>query len=517
MPPLTRIDWRSITETVALSLGALAAATAGVFLLEERADVADASLLFLLAVALVAYLRGSWAAVGTAFGAFLAYNFLFLPPEFTFLVSDPQHVLTLVLLLVVGVAIGRLTGLQRDQALRSERREHEARALYGVSRAITSAKQMKDALPALVSGLAADTRMARVWIGLGSTWAQEQVLASSDPSAETMGAGPHSLLRRGSDLGRPAWVRLSPPGPPAGHRESSALYRVELADGGETFGSLWAARDPRLGPPTAEETRLLEAAADQIGQGIMRDRLTEQATELEVARRSEELKAALLDSVSHDLRTPLATIRATAGTLADPTVALAPEEGRAMAREIDAEADRLARLVSGLLDMSRITGGALQTNPEPMPVAEIIEPALQRARPGLGHRPVQVAIPDDLPLVAVDPVLGNQVLDNLLENASRHTPSDALLRISAVRVAEAVRLRVEDAGPGVPPEAMSHLFEKFYRVPARRGPARQGTGLGLAMVKGLVEAMGGSVAASRSSLGGLAIDVWLPLAAAPPE
>ncbi|MDP9468321.1 MAG: DUF4118 domain-containing protein [Chloroflexota bacterium] len=517
MPPLSRIDWRSLIGTVAVSVTALAASAVGVFLLEERAAVSDASLLFLLAVALVAYLRGSWAAVGTALGAFLAYNFLFLPPEFTFLVSDPQHILTLVLLLVVGVAIGRLTGLQRDQALRSERREREARALYTVSQAITSAKQIKDALPALVAGLAADARMARVWIGLGSTWAQEQVVASTDPSAEAMGSGPHSLLRRGTEERRPAWVRLSPPGPPGGHREATALYRLELADGDETIGSLWAARDPRLGPATNEETRLLAAAADQIGQGIMRDRLLAQTTELEVARRSEELKAALLDSVSHDLRTPLSTIRATAGTLADPTVALPPEESRAMAREIDAEADRLARLVSGLLDMSRIAGGALQTNPETMPLAEILEPALQRARAGLGHRPVQVSIPDDLPLVAVDPVLGNQVLDNLLENASRHTPSDVLLRISAEPDGEAVRVRVEDAGPGVPPEAMPHLFEKFYRVPARRGPARQGTGLGLAMVKGLAEAMGGSVAASHSPLGGLAIDVWLPLAAAPPE
>lgn len=517
MPPTSRIDLRSLTGTVAVSLAALATSTAGVFLLEERAGVRDASTLFLLAVALVAYLRGSWAAVATALGAFLAYNFLFLPPEFTFLVSDPQHILTLGLLLVVGVAIGRLTGLQRDQARRSERREREARALFGVSRAITSAKQMRDAFPALVTGLAADARMARVWIGLGSTWAQEQVVASTDPSADAVNAGPHSLLRRGTDQAQPAWVRLSPPGPPAPRRDSLSLYRVELADGDETIGSLWAARDPRLGVPTGEETRLLGAAADQIGQGMMRDRLTEQATELEVARRSEELKAALLDSVSHDLRTPLSTIRATAGTLADPTVSLALDESRAMAREIDAEADRLARLVGGLLDMSRIAGGALQTSLEPMPVAEIVEPALQRARAGLGHRAVQVAIPDDLPPVAVDPVLANQVLDNLLENASRHTPSDALLRISAQEDRDAVRLRVEDAGPGVPPEAMAHLFEKFYRVPARRGPARQGTGLGLAMVKGLAEAMGGSVAASRSPLGGLSIDVWLPRAATPPE
>ena len=515
------VAWRALGISLAIVVASLAISTAAVFLVQDRAGVPDASTLYLLAVALVAYLRGSWAAVSTAVGAFLTYNFLFLPPRFTFQVSDPQHILTLLILLAVGVGIGRLTGLQRDQAQRSERREHEARSLFGISRAITSAKQMKDALPVLIAGLVADARMARVWIGLGSTWAQEHVVASSDPTADAPASGPHSLLRRGSDQGQTAWVRLSPPGPPVGRRDSLALYRLELADAGETIGSLWAARDPRQGAPTGEETRLLAAAADQIGQGIMRDRLSEQATELEVARRSEELKAALLDSVSHDLRTPLATIRATAGTLADPTVALAADEGRAMARDIDAEADRLARLVSGLLDMSRIAGGALQTSPEPMPVSEIVVPAVQRARAGLGQRPVEVTIPD-LPAVAVDPVLANQVIDNLLENVIRHTPPDALVRITAERDGAAVRVRVEDAGPGVPPEAIAHLFEKFYRVPARRGPARQGTGLGLAVVKGLAEAMGGSVAASHSALGGLAVDVWLPLAGerpdpAPPE
>ena len=514
---MTRIGLRSLIRVAAIVLAALVASVAGVFVLEESAGVRDGSLVFLLAVALVAYVHGSWAAVATALGAFLTYNFIFLPPEFTFFVSDPQHLLTLGLLLVVGVAIGRLTGLQRDQALRSERREREARALYGVSRAISSGKQMKDALPALVSGLAADVRMTRVWVGLGSTWTQEQVVGSTNPTVDARAPGPHSLLRRGPDQGQVAWVRLSPPAAPAGRRDRLALYRLELVDGDETIGSLWATRDPSLALPTGEETRLLAAAADQIGQGIVRDRLEEQATELEVARRSEELKAALLDSVSHDLRTPLSTIRATAGTLADPTVALALEEARAMAGEIDAEAARLASLVSGLLDMSRIAGGALQTSPEPMPVSEVVESALHRARGRLGHRLIQVAIPDDLPLAAVDPVLGNQVIDNLLENVSVHTPPDALLRISAERDGEAVRVRVEDAGPGVPPEAMVHLFEKFYRVPARPRAARHGTGLGLAMVKGLAEAMGGSVAASRSALGGLAIDVWLPQAAVPPE
>ncbi len=516
MAPLQAIGWRALAGTVALGASALAASAVGVFLLETYAGVRDASTLFLLSVALIAYLRGSWAAVGTAVGAFLAYNFLFVPPRFTFDVADPQRLLTLFLLLAVGVAIGRLTGLQRDHARLSEVREREARALFAVSRAIASAKRTTDALPALVSSLAGDAHMERVWVGLGPTWPQEQVVADTAPATDLPVHGPHSVLRRSPSSGQAAWVRLSPPGRPTLTRpEGLALYRLELTDGVQMIGSLWGAVDPRVGAPSSEETRLLAAAADQIGQGIIRDRLAEQATELEVARRSEELKAALLDSVSHDLRTPLATIRATAGTLADPRMPIAPDEARAMAGEIDAEADRLARLVGDLLDMSRVAGGALQARLEPMPVADIVLAAVERAHAGLGHRPLHVTIPDDLPAVAVDQVLANQVLDNLLDNIARHAPPQAEVRISAMREGNSVLLIVEDAGSGVPPEAMPHLFEKFYRVPARRSASRQGTGLGLALVKGLVEAMGGSADASRSGLGGLAIKLRLPIAGEP--
>jgi two-component system sensor histidine kinase KdpD len=245
----------------------------------------------------------------------------------------------------------------------------------------------------------------------------------------------------------------------------------------------------------------------------VRDRLSEQATELEVARRSEELKAALLDSVSHDLRTPLATIRASAGTLADPEVTFTEAGARATAREIDAEADRLGDLVAGLLDMSRVTGGALETRPETMPVGEVVLPAVQRARAALGARQVELEIPDGLPPIEVDPVLMTQILDNLLENVARHTPEDVRVRVVASADTQAVTVRVEDGGAGIPPEAMPHIFEKFYRVPARRGSARHGTGLGLAVVKGMTEAMGGSVVAGGSELGGLAVDLRLPITA----
>ena len=253
----------------------------------------------------------------------------------------------------------------------------------------------------------------------------------------------------------------------------------------------------------------MAAAADQVGQGLLRDRLAEQATELEVTRRSEELKAALLDSVSHDLRTPLGSIRAAAGSLADSSISWEPGDREAMAREIDAEAERLARLVGDLLDMSRIEGGALQPRCEPILIADVVLPALQRLPSQIGARQLDVDIPDDLPPVDVDPVLIDQVITNLLENAERHGGPGSPIRISARSKGELVLLRVEDGGPGVPEASLPRLFEKFYRVPQARDSARRGSGLGLALVKGLTEAMGGSVSAGRSALGGLSMEVRL--------
>jgi two-component system, OmpR family, sensor histidine kinase KdpD len=509
-------SWRRALTTAGIASATLAVATAAVFLAEDLADVSDASTIYLFAVALVAYLSGSWAAVGSALAAFLLYNFLFVPPRFTFQVAAPQQILNLAILLVAGVGIARLTGLLRDHAQRSERREREARSLFAIGELIAGAKRIGDAFAALVTDLAVASGMDRVWIGLGPTLPLEQVAGDSAVIATLPTIGSHWVLRRSPDA-PPAWIRLSPPtGLPGPRPDGPALFRLPLAEGEEVLGSLWGARDPARGQPTEEETRLLAAAADQVGQAVVRDRLSGQATELEVARRSEELKAALLDSVSHDLRTPLATIRAAAGTLADPALDLPAGERLGLASEIDDEAERLSRLVGELLDMSRIEGGALRPQLEAMPLTEIVHPALARARGSLGPRRVEVEIGDQLPAVAVDQVLVDQVLDNLIANVARHAAPAATLRISAEDAGDGmVRLRVEDGGPGVPPEALSRLFDKFYRVPGRRDPARRGTGLGLALVRGLVEAMGGTVAASASDLGGLAVDVRLPATPGP--
>jgi two-component system sensor histidine kinase KdpD len=219
--------------------------------------------------------------------------------------------------------------------------------------------------------------------------------------------------------------------------------------------------------------------------------------------------------VSHDLRTPLASIRAAAGSLGDPDIQLAPDEIRTMGAAIDREAEHLNRLVANLLDLSRIEAGALRADLEPYEPLDLVERTMDRLRPTFGDRPVEVDVAESLPPVMVDAVYFDEVLTNLLENARKYVPATGPIRIVASEAGDGrrVMLTVEDGGAGVPPSALPRLFDKFYRAPAR-ADSRPGTGIGLAVVRGLVEAMGGHVAARRSSLGGLAID--LDLRAAPP-
>jgi two-component system sensor histidine kinase KdpD len=516
-----RLGWPRIARILAWQAFSLAIATAAVALLDVSLAVREAWAIYLLAVAWVAIRGGSWAAAGTAIGSFLLYNFLFVPPQFTFRVATARSVVTLVMLLALGIVIGRLAGVQRDRAEQAAARERGARSLFAVSRELASAKRTRDALASVVHRIARDARLRQVWIGLGPTVAQEQVVAVTEPDAHgPTPSASHFLLRRSPDEDRAEWVRISPPARQEGGRPGrpihpdAQLYRLEISDGDDVSGSIWVTREAELGRPTMEETRLLAATADQIGQGIRRDRLAAQATELEVARRSDEAKSALLDSVSHDLRTPLASIRAAAGNITDPALAWGMEERMAAAREIDAEAERMDRLVGTLLDMSRIRAGALRPETELIPVDELVQAAVRRATPALGERTVTVDVPESLPPLEVDPVFADQVLANLLENIARHTPADAQARIvGSTSNSGNVRLSVEDGGPGVPEGVRGQVFDAFFRLPASPS-SRLGSGLGLAVVRGLVDAMGGTAVARESELGGLAIDVDLPAAPA---
>jgi len=511
------VSWGRVARTLAGLLLALAAATVVVGLLEYGAGIHPASPVYLLAVASIAIAFGTWAAIATAFGGFLTYNFLFVDPKYTFTVAEPQEILNLLLLLTLGILIGRLTGLQRDRAAEAHRREQEARALFAISRSLATARRTRDALQPIAERLADQTRMTRVWIGLGPTMAQEQIAADSGESGPPPAIGSHYLLRRTPDENRSEWTRITPPIRPAPRAQATQVYRVAIGDGTAEVASIWALRNRPAGEPTLEETRLLATTADQVGQALLRDRLASQATELEIARRGDELKTALLDSVSHDLRTPLATIRAAAGSLADPEIAWTEPDRARTARQIDTEADRLNGIVSNLLDMSRIQSGELRPDVEVLPLEDVVHAVLNQCGPTLGDRPFRVDIPPDLPPVLADQVMLEEVLTNLFENIGRYTPADAPGLIACAEGDGRIVLHVEDGGSGVPPEALDKIFDKFYRHPSAHSRSGRGTGLGLAVVKGMVEAMGGRVSAGRSELGGLAVRVELPAGSPPPD
>lgn len=509
-----RLRWLTGAGVV---LGLLTASTVIVAVLEGPLGLADASSAYLPAIVVVAALLGTLPAVASSVVAFLLYDFFFVAPTLTFAVAAPAEWLSLLLFLLVAIVVGRLIALLADREREATQRAREARVLFAISLDLATARTVTAAIGLVVERLRDETRMNRVWCGLGPSVLDERVVADTARGARRPPLSPRFVLHRDTAGAPSGWVRVREP-VAAGKRldELEAVFRVPLVSSATTLGSIWASRPRRLEPPTEETTRLLVAAADQIAQAVERDRLASDATAAEVARQSDALKSALLDSVSHDLRTPLSAIRVAAGHLADPDVETSPEAIRASARTVETEATRLDRLVANLLDLSRIEGGALRPVVEPYELADLVEQVTDRLASTLARDAVQLEVPPDLRPVLVDPLFVDQILTNLLENAAGHAGSDRVVRVSAAPTPDGdrVELVVEDSGPGVPTRELPHLFEKFYRG-STRGPAARGMGIGLAVVRGLAEAMGGRVEARRSALGGLAIAVALPAAEDP--
>ena len=489
---------RAVWIFLAVAVPSLAGASVVVYLLQDVLGVPNPSAVYLVAVVAAAIVSGTLGAVATAVASFVLYNYLFTEPRYTLSMHEPGVWLSVVLLLFVGIVVGQLAALQRSRAEQARAREREARALFAVSRGLSTRQSIESVLPDVARELQTEAHMDRVWITLGQSEAPTGTL---------------SQLRRMPGAVPAQWVRVHQPGGRPRGATDAETYRVLIEAGGLTLGSVWAARARDAGIPTSDETRLLSAAADQLGQAIAHDRLAADAQAAQLAQESDALKSALLQSVSHDLRTPLATIRAAAGTLRGE--AADTDAGRESVAAIEREVEYLNRLVSNLLDLSRIEAGVLRATSEPFELGDAVGSAIERLGPRLSEWHVENRAGQEV--VRADPVFVDAVLNNLLENEIRHTPDGTTVRIStATPATDTVRLTVEDSGPGVPDAALSRLFDKFYRVPGQRS-SRHGTGIGLAVVSGLVEAMGGHVAARKSELGGLALDIDLPLAQVPAE
>jgi len=494
---------------------ALLVATLGVAALEQWAGVPNASAAYFVAVVATGVAAGTAGAVIAALGAFLLYDFLFIDPVHTLRVADPGEWLNLVLFLFVGVVVGQLGALQRARTQVAIAREREARALFRLSRALATRSSTAEAFQEIATIVRNEAGMERVWISLGAGDAGERVLADTDPGGALPALSLYTILRRTPGDQPAEWQRLHDVGRRgrAGEPGGGSIFRVRIETGDRELGSIWARRTAGGGLPDRTQTRLVGAAADQIGQALEQDELRGQAAAVEIARQGDALKSALLDSVSHDLRTPLATIRAAAGTLLDTEAKLVPGDITASAAAIDREAAYLNRLVSNVLDLSRIESGGIRAEREVLEVEDVVSRTLGRLASLSEGRPITVEL-RDLPPVAADPVLLEQVVGNVLENAFTHTPADTAVWVSGrvLPEVELVRVSFEDAGPGVPEAVGERLFDKFYRVPGGIATSRRGTGVGLAVARGMAEAMGGRIAARPSTLGGLAIDLDLPLA-----
>jgi two-component system sensor histidine kinase KdpD len=515
MTPFRRREALELLAVVGVSV---ALATLAVVLLERLAGIDNASAAYLVAVVTAAIVVGTVGAVLASVASFLVYDYLFVMPTHTFTVSDPAEWLSLILLLFVGIVVGQLTAMQRARARAAEDRAREAHALFAVSRALVTRDTTQAGLASVADVVRPQAAMSRVWVTLGADDASERLVADTDRgSPPVLPTLVHVLQRSVRPSGEESfrWVRVHQPARKQGPSDRD-VFRVRVEASGVAQGSIFAARERGSGEPTTAETRLLASAADQVGQAVAHDRLEADAQAAEIARQSDALKSALLQSVSHDLRTPLATIRAAAGTLR-PGTGLSPDDQLESVEAIDREVGYLNRLVTNLLDLSRIEAGVLRADLDVYDLDDLVGRSLERLTSRMAGRPLEVAL--SAPPVEVDPTFLDEAVTNIIENALKYAPASAPLRVTATggEVPGRIRLTIEDGGAGVPEETLPRLFDKFYRVPGSGRGSRSGTGIGLAVVRGLVEAMGGEVRARRSELGGLAVDIDLVAARVPAE
>ncbi|MGU3537686.1 DUF4118 domain-containing protein [Methylobacterium sp. A54F] len=505
----------------AVALAAVAGALGIGLALQPVLGAENADLAFLTAVVVVAIRHGLGPALAAVAAASLAYNFFFLPPVYTFTVADPANVAALILFTVVAVLVSNLGARARAQAVLAQARALGTERLYGFSRKLAGCGTLDDVLWATAYQVAAMLRVRVVLLlpepgGPGDAPAPTSSIPAGAPPARPLavraGYPPEDALDA-ADLAAAQWAfdNDRPAGRGADTLPGARRLFLPLRTGRGTLGLVGLDADrpgPLLSP---EERRLLDALCDQGALAIERVRLVEDLDRAARAAETDRLRQALLTSISHDLRTPLASVLGSASTLRDLDGALDAAAKADLLGTIIEEAERLNRFIANLLDMTRLEAGAVVPNLATQDVAEIVDTALRRTERALaGHRVVLDLAPG-LPPLRLDPVLFEQALVNLLDNAAKYTAPSTTVTISARREGARVRLRVLDGGEGLPEAELERIFEKFHRA-AKGDRVRAGTGLGLAIARGFVEAMGGTLTAGNRPGGpGAAFTLLLPV------
>ncbi len=485
-------------------LGSLLFSAAGLcvaLLLRQGLGVSNVALVLLVAVLAAAVTLGLWPSLFACLVSALAYNFFFLPPLYTFTIAEPENVITLMVFVLVAAIASNLTARVRMQAIVARQRAATTEDLYRFSRKLAGIATLDDLLWATAYQMA---HMLRLHVVLLLPEGEELNVRAGYPPEDTLEdadlAAAKWTIQHGQEAGRgadtlPGARRLFLP-----MRTSRGVVAVIGLD---------SSRDGAL--LTSDQRRLLDSLADQTALAIERLHLSEEMDRARVAAETEKLRSALLTSISHDLRTPLASILGSATSLKQYRGQMGQADQDQLLGTIQEEAERLNHFIANLLDMTRLESGALAPNLEPVDLGDVVGSVLRRVAPLVQQHRIALDVEPGLPMPRLDPVLFEQVLFNLLDNAAKYAPAGTAITLRARREGVALKLQVLDEGPGLPEDDRERVFDKFYRVRAG-DKQRAGTGLGLAIARGFMEAMGGTItAANRSDTKGAVFTITLPV------
>ncbi len=468
-------------------------------LLAAHLELVNLVMVFLLGVVFVATRFGSGASIFASVLSAGIFDFLFVQPYYSFSVADSQYLITLLAMLVIGMVISNLMVNVRSQARVASHRERRAAALYAMSKELSNSQTEEEIVHTAVRHL-------------HSEYSSRNVILFPDDNGRVVYPKQKGIAEslHGADLSVAQWV--------FDHNEMAGQGTNTLPGAAAIYFPIYS-EDKVLGVLALlpvnlrrvylpEQQKLLETFLRQIGQAVARVRLAEQAKITHLQIEAERLHNTLLSAISHDLRTPLATIIGSASTLAEDEGYLQPQDKLDLSRAIVDEALRMSNLVNNILDMARLDAGIVDMNKQWIPLDEIIGTVLTRLQKPLFGRPLKVKLPPGIPMVYADAVMIEQVLINLLENAVRYTPPGSELEITAEALKNTVEIAVADHGPGIPKGLEDRLFDKFYQT--RHEAAQSGVGLGLSICRAIVEIHGGHIRAQNRPNGGAVFTFVLP-------
>jgi two-component system sensor histidine kinase KdpD len=461
-------------------------------LLTALTPIPNLSMLFLLAVLLMAVNFGIWPAIYASALSFLVYNFFFIEPLYTFTIAEPYELLALVIFLTVAVITSALAGRVRQQATVSAGRMRAMRRLYEFTRRLSGLAT----LDAVAEGAASEIH-ASLGRAVVVLLAQDDDLdlTAAWPPEDALDAAPMTAARWAYSHGEPA-------GADTGTLPIVPWFFVPLRIGDKTLGVIGVARRDGTPPLDSEARALLDALSEQTTAALERALLSRDMVSAKTATETERVRNTLLASISHDFRTPLSSILGSATSLIDYGDKLDLGSKKDLLMQIKQEAEGLDDMVRNLLAITRIDAGALELRLDWIDLREIVDRVANAVRRRGARQRIEVALPADLPLVRADATLVEQAVGNVIGNAIAHTSAETRVLVDAVTAPEAVTLYVTDDGPGIPIQALPQVFDKFIKADTTAADGGKGTGLGLAIAKGIMEAHGGTIAAASPHANG---------------